>query len=677
VSILTVNLAEKSYDILTGKGLLSSLGQCCTSVGLSSQAAVVTNPTVRALYGEAAERALTAAGFAVTVIEIPDGEEYKNADTLSSVYDSLIEAGLDRQSFIVALGGGVVGDLAGYAAATYLRGIPFVQVPTTLLAQVDSSVGGKTAIDHPRGKNLIGAFYQPRLVLIDVDTLSTLPDREYRAGLAEVVKYGVVLDLSFFEYLEQHAEKILFKEAACLEFMTRRCCEIKARVVEHDEKESGLRAVLNYGHTLGHAFETLAGYRELVHGEAVALGMVLATRISAALGHCSRVDAERVSALISRFGLQTLPPHVERRRLLEALAADKKNRQGAISFICNHGIGDYAVEPLLPEKLLTLSGLEVLVKKKDASFWSEIKSLDGRLAKDPDSFCFARLSQVYLKVGLVSDALHTARHGVARHPGYLAGQRALAMACNASGLNDESRGILETVTAAMPDDVDAQKLLATLYIEVGDTAAAVRVYHTVLDFRPDDAQSRAQLDSLQQAGSREPLYEETPAESAVSAETTEEEEILDLDESDIVSDEEEPAEEEVSAELSIPSAPPEEAAHHDPLSTQTLAELYEQQGFTAKALDIYRAVLADDPSNSRIQAKIQQLELKDAAAESLTEPAEKAYEPEASLPSSFMEEMPAQPEARDLSPFIQNQADNVVGTLDSWLENIRRIKACR
>jgi hypothetical protein len=199
----------------------------------------------------------------------------------------------------------------------------------------------------------------------------------------------------------------------------------------------------------------------------------------------------------------------------------------------------------------------------------------------------------------------------------------------------------------------------------------------VLDFRPDDAQSKAQLDSLQQAAGLEHLSEEAPSAPVAFAEPLEEEEILDLDESDIVYDEEEPAEEEVSAELSIPSAPLEEAVHHDPLSTQTLAELYEQQGFTAKALDIYRAVLADDPSNSRIQAKIQQLELKDAAAESLPEPAEQAYESETSLSSSFMVEMPAQPEARDLSPFIQNQADNVVGTLDSWLENIRRIKACR
>jgi 3-dehydroquinate synthase len=359
VSVLTVDLAENSYDILIGGGLLPSLGQRCAAAGLGSRVAVITNPTVNAIYGDKASSSLAEAGFAVTLIEMPDGEEYKNASTLSAVYDALIEAGLDRRSSIVALGGGVVGDLAGFAAATYLRGIPFVQVPTTLLAQVDSSVGGKTAIDHPRGKNLIGAFYQPRLVLIDVETLSTLPDREYRAGLAEVIKYGVAIDLPFFEYLEQHAEAIVAKDQSCLETMIRRCCEIKAHVVELDEKESGLRAVLNYGHTLGHAFETVAGYRALVHGEAIALGMVLAARISASLGHCSVADVDRISGLITRLGLRTQPPETDRVRLIEAIVTDKKSRNGSISFICNQGIGRFAIEQLLPDKMLTLSGLEV------------------------------------------------------------------------------------------------------------------------------------------------------------------------------------------------------------------------------------------------------------------------------------------------------------------------------
>ncbi|GFE60858.1 3-dehydroquinate synthase [Geobacter sp. AOG2] len=359
MSVVTVNLGESSYDILIESGSLPTLGQRCTSLGLTGRAAVVTNPTVNALYGEAVRRSLTEAGCSVALIEMPDGEEFKNAATLGSVYDALIEAGLDRRSFIVALGGGVVGDLAGFAAATFLRGIPFVQVPTTLLAQVDSSVGGKTAIDHPRGKNLIGAFYQPRLVLIDVDTLATLPEREYRAGLAEVVKYGIAIDGPFFEYLERNIDALSAMGRECLMTVIQRCCELKAMVVERDEKEAGLREVLNYGHTLGHALETLAGYRSLVHGEAVAIGMVLAARICSLRGECRDDDVTRIKALLGSLGLSVTPPEVKRSQLLDVLLKDKKSRAGAINFICNQGIGNHTVAQLSPEELLTLSGLGV------------------------------------------------------------------------------------------------------------------------------------------------------------------------------------------------------------------------------------------------------------------------------------------------------------------------------
>lgn len=358
MSQLKVNLGDDSYDILIDSGCLPSLGRRCAEIGLKGQVALITNPTVAALYGDAVRQSLAEAGNRVTLIEIPDGEEYKNSATLNHVYDGLIDAGLDRRSFIVALGGGVVGDLAGFAAATYLRGIHFVQVPTTLLAQVDSSVGGKTAIDHPRGKNLIGAFYQPRLVLIDVETLTTLPEREFRAGLAEVVKYGAALDRDFFEYLERNAGAVVAMERDCLIRVIRRCCQLKARVVELDEREAGLRTVLNYGHTLGHALETLAGYRELVHGEAVALGMALAARISTELGHCTAAEAARITALLGSLGLSLALPEVEPARLLDALSKDKKGREGTISFICNQGIGNHAVERLSPEQLLALTGLQ-------------------------------------------------------------------------------------------------------------------------------------------------------------------------------------------------------------------------------------------------------------------------------------------------------------------------------
>lgn len=359
MSILTVNLAENSYDIHIGSGILANLGTLCSNLGLTSHAAIVTNPAVNNLYGAVIKDSLEKTGCRVDIIQIPDGEEYKNSETLSLVYDRLIEAGLDRKSFIVALGGGVVGDLAGYAAATYLRGIPFVQIPTTLLAQVDSSVGGKTAIDHPRGKNLIGAFYQPKLVLIDIDTLSTLPTREFRAGMAEVIKYGISLDEQFFNFLEQNSEQIIAMKPEALSAVIGKCCELKAQVVELDEKESGLRAVLNYGHTLGHAFETLAGYKEMVHGEAVAIGMILAAKISCATGLCSDSDVKRIIDILTSFGLSTTIPSIDPRRLCEAIATDKKSSAGSINYILNQGIGNFSQQFYTPEELLTLCGLEV------------------------------------------------------------------------------------------------------------------------------------------------------------------------------------------------------------------------------------------------------------------------------------------------------------------------------
>lgn len=358
MSILSVNLAENSYDIVIERGALVSLGIRCREVGLKGVAAVISNPTVSALYSAEVKKSLETAGFSVALIDIPDGEEFKTSSTLNRLYDDLLAAGVDRGSFIVALGGGVVGDVAGYAAATWMRGIPFVQVPTTLLAQVDSSVGGKTGIDHPKGKNLIGAFYQPRLVLIDINTLTTLDRRQFRAGLAEVIKYGVAIDRSFFELVEANCAAILEMKPDVLIDIILQSCQIKAQVVEMDEKEAGVRAILNYGHTFGHAFETLSGYQCLVHGEAIAIGMVLASRISVAKGMCSGDDASRINALISRCGLPVDIPPYDRQQLLNTLAADKKSKGGSITFICNKGIGMYAMSHHTSEELLRLSGLE-------------------------------------------------------------------------------------------------------------------------------------------------------------------------------------------------------------------------------------------------------------------------------------------------------------------------------
>lgn len=340
---LDVGLGERSYPLYFGNGNLGTVGACCKERGLGKNVAVVTNPTVGALYVDGVRDSLQRSGFTVNLVEIPDGEEYKNGATLNAIYDRCVALCLDRGAFILALGGGVVGDIAGFAAATYLRGIPFVQVPTTLLAQVDSSVGGKTGINHPLGKNLIGAFYQPHLVLIDVAVLATLPEREFLCGLAEIVKYGIVLDRELFAYIEEHGDSLLARNSDDLLHVVQRSCAIKASVVEKDEREAGLRAVLNYGHTLGHAVETLTGYGRYKHGEAVAIGMVQAARFSERSGFSRHDDTERIVALLKRLGLPVDLPEFGAREYANALWHDKKVREGGLNFVYNRGIGEFHI----------------------------------------------------------------------------------------------------------------------------------------------------------------------------------------------------------------------------------------------------------------------------------------------------------------------------------------------
>lgn len=341
---IRVGLDDRSYSIHIGRAILPDLGALCRNLELKGTAAIITNTTVAPLYLAPVKISLEAEGYGVTVILLPDGEEFKTSATLDLIYDELISAGLDRGAFIVALGGGVVGDMAGFAAATFLRGIPFVQVPTTLLAQVDSSVGGKTGINHRLGKNLIGAFYQPRAVLIDLDTLDTLSEREYLCGLAEVLKYGVALDRDLFEFISAQVSALKMRDKIALLHIVARSCSIKASVVERDEREGGLRAVLNYGHTIGHAVETLAGYGAIKHGEAVAIGMVQIAKLSQQRGFATAFETALIIELIKNLGLPVdLPdfPVAEYQKIIEH---DKKKRDDGVNFIFNRGIGDFVIE---------------------------------------------------------------------------------------------------------------------------------------------------------------------------------------------------------------------------------------------------------------------------------------------------------------------------------------------
>ena len=342
---LQVELQERSYPIWIGSGALSDrvLWEQALAPG---RVVVVTNTTVGPLYARAIEGQLRGLGRDVFTITLPDGEQYKTWEHLNTIFDGLMGQRIERGETLVALGGGVIGDMAGFAAACYQRGMRFVQVPTTLLSQVDSSVGGKTAINHPLGKNMIGAFYQPAAVLIDIDLLGTLPDRELSAGLAEVIKYGCILDLDFFEWLEANMEALLARDPKALAHAIYRSCELKAQVVAGDERESGQRAILNFGHTFGHAIEAGLGFGTWLHGEAVGCGMVLASDLSQRLGGIDAAMRDRVVELIARARLPVNPPDWPAQAYLEWMAHDKKSKAGRIRYVVLRSMGQATMQPV-------------------------------------------------------------------------------------------------------------------------------------------------------------------------------------------------------------------------------------------------------------------------------------------------------------------------------------------
>ena len=338
---IAVNLASRSYHILVGSGALGAAGPELARLGLGRKVAVVSDPAILRLHGPAVIESLRAADFHPVEILLPEGEQAKTLEVARQGWEHLLEAGCDRTSTVVALGGGAVGDLAGFVAATYMRGINFVQIPTTLLAQVDASIGGKTAIDHPRAKNLIGAFHQPRVVIVDPAVLTTLPEREFRSGLAEVIKHGIVLDPAYFDDVEQSVPALLRRDLPTLERVVAGSCRIKASVVERDEKEAELRHVLNYGHTIGHALEAVTGYGRWVHGEAVSLGIVAEARLAERLGIAKDQTTERQIRLLRAVGLPVSGLGATPEAIVDALGRDKKARDGRVPFIFAPEIGSF------------------------------------------------------------------------------------------------------------------------------------------------------------------------------------------------------------------------------------------------------------------------------------------------------------------------------------------------
>ena len=338
-----VMLGPRSYDICIGHNIINNLKDYLTNLSLGKKVALITNPIIKRLYGDGIYNQLTAAGLKPTIVELPAGERYKTLKSVNKIYDLLIKERFERNSAVIALGGGVIGDIAGFVAATYLRGVPYIQVPTSLVAQVDSSVGGKTGVNHHLGKNLIGAFYQPVLVWIDVEVLKTLPKRELIAGMAEVIKYGVIMNEGFFCFVEDNYKKVLALDPEILIKIVERSCEIKAGVVSADEHEKGLRAILNFGHTIGHAIETITDYKRYKHGEAVSIGMVFAAKMASRMRICDKEVYKRIDRMCRLIGLDTTLPDMEFKDMWEILQRDKKVVNEMVRFVVPLRLGEVKI----------------------------------------------------------------------------------------------------------------------------------------------------------------------------------------------------------------------------------------------------------------------------------------------------------------------------------------------
>jgi len=351
VKTVTVELGKRSYDINIASGLLDRTGERLLSLPVSKNVAVITNSTVAPLYLDRVRNSLLRAGYRVNEIVLPDGEQHKTLETVSGIYDQLARMDFDRNCPVIALGGGVIGDMAGFAAATFLRGVPYIQIPTTLLSQVDSSVGGKTGVNLSEGKNLVGAFYQPGIVIIDPDVLVTLDPSELKAGLAEVIKYGVILDADFFAFLEKNMANLLALDHDALVHVIKTCCALKAEVTSQDEKEKGLRSILNFGHTIGHAVETLANYQDYIHGEAVAIGMAAVAKLSVYWGLTDAAAVERLIGLLNKTALPIDLPSFSINYYLDVMLKDKKRAADGVKMVLMKRIGEVCLALKTPQDL--------------------------------------------------------------------------------------------------------------------------------------------------------------------------------------------------------------------------------------------------------------------------------------------------------------------------------------
>lgn len=362
---IRVQLDTNGYDIIVGSGVLGDLAVHLKPLVTPSRIMIVTNPIVNDLYGERVREALSAFPCDVVTETIPDGEEHKNMETIHVLLDKMVDARLDRKSMLVSVGGGVVGDIAGFAAAIYMRGIPYIQIPTTLLAQVDSSIGGKVGVDHPKAKNLIGAFYQPVLVCIDPAVLKTLPEKHVRNGMSEIIKYGVIADEGLFTLLERKGRSLQSLDGGLLEDVIRRCCQIKARVVQQDARETyGIREILNYGHTVGHAIESVTGYTRFTHGEAVAIGMMAAVKIARLMKLATGEVEDRQQKLLAAVGLSTTLADIELETVVEATRLDKKTVGGSLRFVVPMSIGRVVVKDNIPVDVVEKALSEVMAPER-------------------------------------------------------------------------------------------------------------------------------------------------------------------------------------------------------------------------------------------------------------------------------------------------------------------------